>query len=44
MRVKFKVGDVIRRKPMAAYNYEQPVMKIVAIKDNLYVLRKSRWH
>lgn len=38
---KFKVGDVIRRKPLASYNYEQPVQEIVAIKDNLYVFRKK---
>lgn len=38
---KFKVGDVIRRKPLESYNYEQPVMKIVAIKKNLYVFEKK---
>ena len=26
---------------MAVYNYEQPVMKIVAIKDNLYIFEKE---
>lgn len=38
---KFKVGDVIRRKPMESYNYEQPIMKIVAIRDNLYVFAEK---
>lgn len=34
---KFKVGDVIRRKPLESYNYEQPIMKIAAIRDNMYI-------
>lgn len=38
---KYKVGDVIRRKPLASYNYEQPVHKIVAIRKNLYVFEKK---
>lgn len=38
---KFKVGDVIRRKPLESYNYEQPVMKIAAIKKNLYIFEKK---
>ena len=37
----FKVGDVIRRKPLASYNYEQPVHKIVAIKGNVYVFEQK---
>lgn len=41
MKTKFKVGDVIRRKPLAAYNYERPIMKIVAIRKNLYVFEKK---
>lgn len=38
---KFKVGDVIRRKPLAEYNYEQPVMKIAAISESFYVFEKK---
>lgn len=38
---KFKVGDVIRRKPLESYNYEQPIQKIVAIRDNLYVFAEK---
>ena len=38
---KFKVGDVIRRKPIESYNYEQPVQRIVAIRDNLYVFAEK---
>lgn len=41
MRKKFKVGDVIRRKPLAAYNYEQPVMKIAKISGNLYIFEQE---
>ena len=32
---------MIRRKPLESYNYEQPVMKIVAIRDNLYVFEEK---
>ena len=38
---KFKVGDVIRRKPLESYNYEQPVQRIVAIRENLYVFAEK---
>lgn len=38
---KFKVGDVIRRKPLESYNYEQPVHKIVAIRENMYVFEEK---
>lgn len=38
---KFKVGDVIRRKPLESYNYEQPIHKIVAIRKNLYVFEEK---
>lgn len=38
---KYKVGDVIRRKPLESYNYEQPVQRIVAIRDNLYVFAEK---
>ena len=38
---KFKVGDVIRRKPLESYGYDQPIQKIVAIKDNLYVFEEK---
>lgn len=37
---KFKVGDVIRRKPLASYNYEQPVQKIAGIRENLYIFEE----
>lgn len=38
---KFKVGDVIRRKPLRRYNYEQPVQRIVDITDTLYVFAEK---
>lgn len=38
---KFKVGDVIRRKPLASYNYEQPIQEIVAIRDDVYVFKEK---
>lgn len=38
---KFKVGDVIRRKPLASYNYEQPIQEIVAIRDGVYVFKEK---
>lgn len=41
VKPKFEVGDIIRRKPLASYNYEQPVHKIVAIKSNLYVFEQK---
>ncbi len=37
----FKVGDVIRRRPLASYNYQQPVQKIKAIKENLYLFEEK---
>lgn len=36
-KIKFKVGDVIRRRPLAQYNYERPIMKIVKITQDLYI-------
>ena len=38
---KFHVGDVIRRKPLASYNYEQPIQEIVAIRDGVYVFKEK---
>lgn len=38
---KFKVGDVIRRKPLESYNYEQPIQEIVAIRDGVYVFKEK---
>ena len=38
---KFKVGDVIRRKPLESYNYEQPIQKIVEITDSRYVFAEK---
>ena len=38
---KFHVGDVIRRKPLATYNYEQPIQEIVAIRDGVYVFKEK---
>ena len=38
---KFQVGDVIRRKPLASYNYEQPIQEIVAIRENLYIFKEK---
>lgn len=39
----FKVGDVIRRKPLEIYNYEQPIQEIVAInlRDGVYVFKEK---
>lgn len=37
MNIKFQIGDVIRRKPLAQYNYDRPVMKIADIKGSLYI-------
>lgn len=38
----FKVGDVIRRRPLASYNYQQPVQKIKAIRDGLYLFEQKQ--
>lgn len=38
---KFKVGDVIRRKPLESYNYEQPIHEIAAIRKDLYVFKQK---
>ena len=32
---------MIRRKPLESYNYEQPVQRIVAIRENLYVFAEK---
>lgn len=38
---KYKVGDVIRRKPLESYNYEQPIHEIVAIREGVYVFKEK---